>query len=57
VNSIGKGSFGEIFQGIDTLHDNMEVAIKMVISIISNYINCRNLSIAKLRYWKVRLRY
>lgn len=29
TKSIGKGSFGEIFQGIDTL-SNQEVAIKMV---------------------------
>lgn len=33
TKSIGKGSFGEIFQGIDTL-TNQEVAIKMVISIL-----------------------
>jgi len=29
TKSLGKGSFGEIFQGIDTL-TNQEVAIKMV---------------------------
>lgn len=29
TKSIGKGSFGEIFQGVDTL-SNQEVAIKMV---------------------------
>ena len=30
TKSIGKGSFGEIFQGLDT-QNNKEVAIKMVI--------------------------
>lgn len=32
TKSIGRGSFGEIFQGLDT-QTNKEVAIKMVISI------------------------
>ena len=35
TKSIGKGSFGEIFQGLDT-QTNKEVAIKMVICTLTN---------------------
>jgi hypothetical protein len=43
TKSIGKGSFGEIFQGLDT-QTNKEVAIKMVIWTTKI---CRNTSTAK----------
>lgn len=39
TKSIGKGSFGEIFQGLDT-QTNKEVAIKMVSSHILSWVFC-----------------